>query len=152
MLIIKNKLYQVFVLFFVFTFMLACKDGKDNLVNMPDNLIAPEKMQKIISELHMIDGLINQQGFAADSAKKIAVEYYAFVYKKYAVNELDFNSSFKYYISNPKDMDSIYIKVIEQLNMEEIKLKTGYIDTNKIIEKVMVDTSKKNVVSVNPIR
>jgi hypothetical protein len=137
----NNKIFLSLVLSSVLICLLACQDGKKNTAEKPNNLVSPQKMEQMLRELHIVDALINQKSLAADSAKKLSTDYYDFIYRKYAVTAIDFNNSFQYYLHNPADMDSIYLKVLENLNMENLKLKKDMVDSLPLSAVISVDTN-----------
>ena len=106
----------------------------------------------MLSELHFVDALINQKNLAADSAKKLSSDYYDFIYRKYAVTANDFNNTFQYYLNNPADMDSIYVKVLENLNMEDLKLKKYMVDSLPHSAVISVDTNYIQSSKLNSVK
>jgi uncharacterized protein YjbK len=132
--------------------MWACQDGNRNTAEKPKNLVSPEKMEQMLSELHIVDALVNQKSLAADSAKKLSTDYYDFIYRKYAVTANDFNNSFQYYLHNPADMDSIYVKVLENLNLEDLKLKKNMVDSLPQSAVISVDTNNIQSSKLNTVK
>lgn len=137
----NNKIFLSLILSAFLMGLFACQDGKQNTAEKPNNLVSPQKMEQMLRELHIVDALINQKSLAADSAKKLSTDYYDFIYRKYAVTAIDFNNSFQYYLHNPADMDSIYLKVLENLNMENLKLKKDMVDSLPLSAVISVDTN-----------
>ena len=132
--------------------LVACQDGKKNTAEKPKNLVSPEKMEQVLSELHIIDALINQKSLAADSAKKLSTDYYDFIYRKYGVTATDFDNSFQYYLHNPADMDSIYVKVLENLNLEDLKLKKVMVDSLPQSAVISVDDNTTQSSKLNTVK
>lgn len=148
----NNKIFLSLILSAFLMGLFACQDGKQNTAEKPNNLISSEKMQQMLSELHFVDALINQKNLAADSAKKLSTDYYDFIYRKYAVTANDFNNTFQYYLHNPADMDSIYVKVLENLNMEDLKLKKYMVDSLPHSAVISVDTNYIQSSKLNSVK
>jgi phage gp29-like protein len=148
----NNKIFLSLILSAFLMGLFACQDGKQNTAEKPNNLVSPEKMQQMLSELHFVDALINQKNLAADSAKKLSSDYYDFIYRKYAVTANDFNNTFQYYLNNPADMDSIYVKVLENLNMEDLKLKKYMVDSLPHSAVISVDTNYIQSSKLNSVK
>ena len=147
----NNKIFLSLILSAILMGMLACQDGNKNTAEKPNNLVSPE-MEQMLSELHIVDALINQKSLAADSAKKLSTDYYDFIYRKYAVTANDFNNSFQYYLHNPADMDSIYVKVLENLNLEDLKLKKNMVDSLPQSAVISVDTNNIQSSKLNTVK
>jgi hypothetical protein len=77
--------------------------------------------------------------------KNFLTSCYDFVYRKYGVTSADFNNSFQYYLHNPADMDSIYVRVLEKLNLEDLKLKKNMVDSLPQSAIISVDTNNIKV-------
>ncbi len=148
----NNKIFLSLILSAFLMGLFACQDGKQNTAEKPNNLVSPEKMEQMLSELHIVDALINQKNIAADSAKKLSTDYYDLIYRKYAVTANDFNKSFQYYLHNPADMDSIYVKVLENLNMEDLKLKKNMVDSLPQSAVISVDTNSIQSSKLNTVK
>jgi hypothetical protein len=148
----NNKIFLSLILSAILMGFFACQDGKKNTAEKPNNLVSPQKMEQMLSELHIVDALINQKNLSADSAKKLSTDYYDFIYRKYAVTANDFNNSFQYYLHNPADMDSIYLKVLENLNMENLKLKKDMVDSLPLSAVISVDTITMQSSKLNTVK
>ncbi|WP_410221277.1 DUF4296 domain-containing protein [Pedobacter sp.] len=104
----------VFALLFVATLLFSCKPG------IPKDIIQPDKMEKILYDIHVVDGyattLANQ-----DSAKKVSAPLYKGIYKKYAVDSALYNKSLSYYYKNPDLFNKMYERITETLKKEREK-------------------------------
>lgn len=104
----------VFALLFVATLLFSCKPG------IPKDIIQPDKMEKILYDIHVVDGyattLANQ-----DSAKKVSTPLYKGIYKKYAVDSALYNKSLSYYYKNPDLFNKMYERITETLKKEREK-------------------------------
>ena len=99
----------------LFLLSISCNSGA---TKKPENLIEREKMVDIIYDLSILE--------AAKSQKPIILEQYkiqanSYVYKKYAIDSLQFANSVKYY---SEDLDD-YHRIYESVNMRiEAKIKS----------------------------
>ena len=148
----NNKIFQTLILAMVFILNLCCQDGKKNTAEKPKNLVSTKQMELILGELHMVDALVNQRGLAADSAKKMSTDFYDFIYRKYGVEKNDFNNSYQYYLNNPIEMDSIYVNVLENLNIENLKLNKAVVDSLQKPAMISVDSNVSKGSKLNMVK
>lgn len=104
----KNFLYIVVVFFFA----VGCKPG------IPKDIIQPEKMAKVLHDIHMADSYLGMVT-SPDSVKIIAAGYYKGIYKKYGIDSVLYAKSMDYYYRDPKALNDVYTKVTGQLKMEK---------------------------------
>lgn len=104
----------VFVLLFIGVLLFGCKPG------MPKDIIQPDKMEKILYDIHIVDGyatiLPNQ-----DTAKKVSAPLYKGIYKKYAIDSASYNKSLSYYYKHPDLFNKMYERITEKLKKDREK-------------------------------
>lgn len=92
----------------------GCKSG------LPKDIIQPNKMEKVLFDIHVVDGyigtIINQ-----DTTKIIASSYYNGIYKKHGIDSALFNKSMNYYYSHPVILNDIYTNVEKVFTSEKEK-------------------------------
>lgn len=97
----------------------ACKPG------IPKEIIQPDKMEKVLFDIHVADGYIGTMSPGADSTKKIASAFYKGIYKKFQIDSALYSQSMNYYYQHPDILKKIYDNVTTQLNKtKEKQLKT----------------------------
>lgn len=106
---------RFFVVLSVCLSLYACKPG------IPKEIIQPDKMEKVLFDIHVVDGYIGTMASEADSTKKIAAAYYKGIYKKFAIDSALYNQSMNYYYQHPDILKKIYENVSTQLNKEKEK-------------------------------
>ncbi len=74
-------------------------------------------MVKMLTDFHLVEGGKVGSKILGDTIP--AAVYKSKVYQKYGLDESAFEKSFRFYTSNPEMMQSIYEKVIENLNKIE---------------------------------
>jgi hypothetical protein len=137
------------------TLLYACKPG------IPKHIIQPEEMEKILYDIHVIDGFSATFSMAApDSMKKIISPYYTGVYKKHGIDSAKYNQSLNYYYEHPEVMKLMYDHVTQQLSKAKekatklatqpvapanIKKDTAAKDTSKPLEPIELTPSKEPV-------
>ncbi|MBY0245571.1 MAG: DUF4296 domain-containing protein [Sphingobacteriaceae bacterium] len=104
-------------LFVGFLFLLACKPG------IPENVLQPEKMVKVLYDIHLVDGYISTIS-VQDSAKIISAKYYKTVYKKHQIDSAMYNRSLNYYYKHPDVFAKIYTVVSADLDKQKKVLET----------------------------
>jgi len=82
---------------------------------VPENLISEEKFVDLMVEMHLIEANINQRFVKLVDSTDTSFGYYRYLFDKYEVKKVDFDSTFNYYSRNPQKLDEVYDKVQERL-------------------------------------
>lgn len=93
----------------------ACKPG------IPKDIIQPDKMEKVLFDIHVVDGYVNTMSATEDSTKKIAAAYYKGVYKKFEIDSALYNKSLNYYYQHADILKKMYENVATQLSKTKDK-------------------------------
>jgi hypothetical protein len=104
---------------------------------IPSNIIEPDKMQKILYDIHVADGYISTINLP-DSARKVAAAYYKGIYKKFDVDSVKYNRSMNYYYAHPNDLDKIYKGISKTL--EKQKKTMEKVDSLRVVKKAKADS------------
>jgi len=131
--LIKKSLF----LGFIFVVCYGCKPP------VPEDIIQPEKMGKILYDIHVVDSYINTMG-NQDSAKKVASAYYKGVYKKFAIDSVAYHKSMDFYYKNPEIMSDMY----KQLEAQLKKTKTRKEKAEELANKKRIKQDSLRVDSV----
>jgi hypothetical protein len=86
----------------------GCKPG------IPDGIIKPDRMEKILYDMHIVDGYISNI-YVADSAKKVAAAYYKGIYKKFGTDSAEYHKSLIWYNTNPVELEAMYKNIQKAL-------------------------------------
>ncbi|MCX2575143.1 DUF4296 domain-containing protein [Pedobacter sandarakinus] len=134
---------QIFCGLIVALFCVACKP------KAPDGIIEQERMEKILFDIHVVDGYLSTI-YAQDSARKVASKYYRGIYKKFDTDSAGYTNSLNYYYQNPTILAEIYASITKQLaSQKKAMLKADSLimqrkfntDSIKIIKKFKADSS-----------
>lgn len=87
-------------------------------------------MSSILVDLHMSEAMINATNELNDSFVQLSVNRNAAIFKKHGVKEENFRTSFEYYKLQPKEIDSIYTDIIQQLIDIQVKQSSGSFNRN----------------------
>lgn len=101
---------------------LSCTHG-NNVV--PKGIIAPDKMGKVLTDLHLADAVSNQNFPVKGGSDSITWKNKSFrnlILRKYHIDTAIFNRSFYYYVQRPAEMDSIYARMITDLSRLQTRL------------------------------
>ncbi|KQS34451.1 DUF4296 domain-containing protein [Pedobacter sp. Leaf194] len=90
----------------------SCKEER------PSNVIAPDKMQNILYDIHVSDGYISTIAMP-DSSKKVAASYYKGIYKKFGIDSTQYAQSMSYYYKHPQDLDKMYKYISKRLSKQQ---------------------------------
>jgi hypothetical protein len=105
------------VLFLFILTVAACTEER------PTNILSPETMEAILTDMHLAEGFLNSRPSAIDSLKQLGVGYREAIYKKYQTSHEQFKISFDYYNHHTEELDSIYADVITNLSKLEVEYK-----------------------------
>ncbi len=110
---LKKKIFKIIALLAV------CFSCQNN--NVPDGVIAKDKMTKILIEIHNLEAKIAVQNMPADSSKMYYYKLQGEIFKSYQTDSSQFNKSFKYYLGQGTAFDNIYAAVVDSLSLQEAK-------------------------------
>lgn len=99
----------------------ACAVPDKNTI--PEDVIPKDKMERILYDLHMVEGIIAVFPTQGDSNAQRALGYYDEVYAKHQITKEEFVKSFDFYVKHPVLMDTVYTRMIERFNEEELLLR-----------------------------
>jgi len=115
----KGYLFIVLLMSTVF----ACNEKTEEL------RIPPETLVEVLADVHLVEGaLLSIRPAQKDSLKKL---YYSQVYEIHEISDKDFEHDIKILKFNPKKMERIYEKVMEELNRKDAELKKESEETKK---------------------
>lgn len=133
MLKMKDINLILFIIFFT-----ACKTKNDK---KPDVLVPKEKMVNILTDMHRLEGKVNNLGIQSiDTTQFFFRKLEAEVFKNYDVDTASYYQSYKYYLINPEDFKEIYSDVVKQITA---KNKEDSLAESKR-KKLQIDTTKKD--------
>jgi hypothetical protein len=87
-----------------------------NSDNKPDDALSVDEMIMILKEFHLGEGSISQLRLSGDQRTEMREGLYDKLLEKYSIERETFYSSYEYYLTQPTVMDTIYTRIIDQLN------------------------------------
>lgn len=85
------------------------------------NIIDKNKMARILVDIHLAEGRVNQAKLPLDTA----LSYYKYlesnIYHEYGIDSAAFNRSMRHYSENIRELDNIYEVVLDSLNLRSAK-------------------------------
>lgn len=115
----------------------ACRKG------LPSDIIEPIKMEKVLYDIHIVDGYLSNIG-SNDSAKKVGASYYDGIYKKFDIDSATYNTSLNYYYSQPDLLESIYKNIQTKINFKNAGMrKVDSLNNAKINRVAILKTEKQ---------
>lgn len=125
----------------------ACKPG------IPKDIVQPNEMEKILFDIHLVDGYIANIP-TADSARKVSAPIYKGIFKKYGIDSAVHAKSMKYYYNHPDLLAKMYDRISEKMGKardeqakkqeKEEKLKAAKaLKESKAVEAKKADSLKK---------
>ena len=115
------------ILFFVIacSIIVACKPG------VPKGIIKPGKMEDILFDIHVADGMVQNNPTVANNIEYNRTLYRLGVLKKYNVTQAEFDSSMVYYSRHSDRLHEIYEGVAEKLNKKALSLGASAADVKR---------------------
>ncbi len=109
------------------SFSLICCKSKE----IPEQIIPPKQMEKILYDIHIADAYITTIG-DADSAKKISSAFYKGIYKKFKTDSVQYNKSMDYYYNHPALLTDMYEKI--KTDLEKTKQKQDTVSVKPVAD------------------
>lgn len=82
----------------------------------PDNLIPPDKMADVLSEIHMAESRVSRLNLRSiDSSNIVYQRLESQLFKKLSVDTAAYRASFAYYSAHPAELEGVYKQVTEKL-------------------------------------
>lgn len=104
------------------TLVWACQSPGDE---RPDKLIPADKMAAILTEVHMAESQVSRLGLRSVDSSNVAYKHLErAIYKKFGVDTGTYNKSYIYYSSHPREMETVYQRVVENLKVRTQSKKT----------------------------
>ena len=116
------KHQQTYIYFFILACLVFdCAPQGEKIVTptMPDSLITPDDMAKILTEIHLADAITLTEMTTLDTVLALMKSYNKSILLNHGVRDSVFIQNLDYYKLLPVEIDSIYAKIITNLNMLE---------------------------------
>lgn len=96
-----------------FLFCISCGE------QIPDNILKPPQMQKVLYELMQSDEYLSEHRMDSGFDEKLSrSKYYNAVFRKHAITKAEFYKSYRYYQQNPSLHKTIFDSLSLQLSRE----------------------------------
>jgi hypothetical protein len=98
-----------------------------------DLVIPADSMVTLMTDLHIIDGIISSLKSKKIPVGHLSSEYFEAVLRKHTMTREAFEESMRYYAFHAEELDKIYEKVITDLSKKESLFYPGQ-DSVKVVE------------------
>lgn len=105
--------------FVILLFLFCACSNTNTVVPSSENIIPFTKMEQVLKDIHLADGVANSEGDPNGTAEALTKEYYKAVFKKHNITDSVFYKSFNYYMYEAGMMDSIYNNIITDISKEQ---------------------------------
>lgn len=82
-------------------------------------VITPDSMISLLTDMHMVDGIISSRKDKKIPTGHLAGEYFDVILKKHNIDRQIFEESMRYYAYHTEEFNDIYEKVITNLSLIE---------------------------------
>ena len=106
------------ILFFSLTLLLFACGGR----SIPKDVIQPDRMTALLTEMHIADGSMYNVMQLPDSLYKYGTDRYLIVFKRFQTDSVQFKKSMRYYTSDPELLTKIYDQITTNLKQKSDSL------------------------------
>jgi hypothetical protein len=85
----------------------------------PEDVLSKAEMVQILEEMYLAEEKINRLGIPRDSAKEVFEVIKKKVFENTVATDSVFQRSFDYYMDQPKEMELIYMALVDTLQLKE---------------------------------
>jgi hypothetical protein len=136
-----------FLLSILFITLLAGCENKKTEIEIPENLIAKEKMIEILTEIQLAEAAISLSPLSHIDAVTRFKKYEGEIFAKHKVDSLTYFSSFRYYAAKGKTLQYLYLIVGDSIEKRRLRAEIlARIDSTKMadsLKKIMIDSLAK---------
>ena len=104
----NNFLFLLIVATFISVFISSCD-------SRPRGVLTSKKMEKLMVEIHVLEGSLRASGNAYDRGET-SQKYYQALFYKFGITEAEFDSSLVWYTKHPKKFEKIYLNVVASVD------------------------------------
>ncbi len=99
--------------------LISCKHTGN--VSIPSDVILPDSMAVLLTEVHTLQASL-QLGYSKNDSIISAGQAFADLWKKRHITQNDYNRYVTFYTHHPEMLDSVYEKVINNINQQKAEL------------------------------
>ncbi len=140
--------YSIFAGLVIASMLFSCNNNAIKVPEKPKDLIGEKAMVDLLYDMAVVTA-------AKGSNKKVlennGIFPEAYIFKKYAIDSVQFAKSNEYYSYKPDVYESIYAKVLERLNKEKA-IHQKVLDAEKKVKDSLAKVKKKESDSLAKIR
>lgn len=101
-------------LVFIFSFLFfSCGEKKTN-VNIPDSVLAKEKMSAVITDIHLAEAEAHLHAFP-DTVSKEKISFQK-IFEKHGITRKQYEESISFYMEHPELLDKVYEQTLNELS------------------------------------
>ncbi|GAA4307394.1 hypothetical protein GCM10023149_00940 [Mucilaginibacter gynuensis] len=101
-------------------------------------------MVNLLVDIHIVDGSISELIQMPDTLYKYGTAKYLDLFKRYDTDSAQFNKSFRYYSSNPKEFAVMYDTIVNRLKVQTDVLTKKFEKQRAAEQKKMLEEQKKS--------
>ena len=104
----------------IYCFLLACSSSKERI---PEGILPKKELVSILKEVHLAEANFE---LLKTNSKEVAqitlLNNYQEIYRKYNIDENEFQQTLEYYANHPEKLEGIYSKVLQDITEERSML------------------------------
>ena len=99
--------------------LLSCH--KHSRVKIPADIIQPDSLVEVLTEVHILQATM-QLGYTQNDSLFSAQKAFQTLWRKHSMTESDYQKDMKFYGYHPELLDSVYEKVLSNLEEQKAEL------------------------------
>lgn len=84
--------------------------------DVPENLIQRDTFLLVLSEVHLIEGVMKQNILRNDDPALLIEEHYNELFDRYHINQERFTETYRWWYEHPEELDGLLEEVVENLS------------------------------------
>ncbi len=111
---------RYFVVFALLSlFLLSCH--KHSQIKIPADIIQPDSLVQVLTDVHIMQATV-QLGYTQNDSLFATQKAFQSLWKKHHMTQDDYDKDMKFYSYHPELLDSVYEKVLSNLEQQKAEL------------------------------
>ncbi len=110
----------------IFFMLLSCLTSGCRQEKLPAGVMTKEEYAAFLVEVHLAEGRLAAQPIHRDSAIGLFFNFEERLLQKRGLSDSVVKKTYRYYLDHPKDLEEVYVAVVDTLSLREQRYKGKY--------------------------